>query len=236
MTLTAPRANPAPPLTRPTAARPTPLRLRRARPVEGAWEGVDCSVRWRFGRVGDARSPGAAARAWIRDLVREHDLFEWRGFAETARGVKPRLDTDAPVDASLSHRRGFVLVAVAVATGVDGDETGADAVRVRVGADLEVAPYDAFESPSLVRRMLTREEERRVRLLTPDDRRAALVRIWTAKEAFVKATGEGLARDFRGFVAPETEERPEASVEACVVVAAGDAPLRCFRPTLSASD
>jgi phosphopantetheine--protein transferase-like protein len=68
-----------------------------------------------------------------------------------------------------------------------------------VGVDIEAAPFHALRSDALLRRMCSAREADRARAMTPVDRAAHLAQLWTAKEAVVKASGEGLSRDFRTF-------------------------------------
>lgn len=142
-------------------------------------------VYWRLGAVPRVKSTEqpAIAREWLEEIVASHGLFTWRGLtAERPRG-KP-LPIGAPKAAvSISHSGALVLVGACV----DG----------RLGVDIEAAPFDAFDSPALVRRMCTPAEAIEAAGLALDHRRRYLARVWTAKEAFVKATGSGLATDFR---------------------------------------
>jgi 4'-phosphopantetheinyl transferase len=142
-------------------------------------------VYWRLGAIPGA-TPGALssiAREWLEQLVRSSRVFTWRGLtAENSTG-KP-LPVGAPRAAvSISHSGPLVLVGAC-----------ADA---RLGVDIEAPPFDAFDSPQLVRRMCTPAESGGAASLAHPDRRRYLARVWTTKEAFVKATGSGLATDFR---------------------------------------
>jgi 4'-phosphopantetheinyl transferase len=143
-------------------------------------------VYWRLGSASDAGvTPSRLARAWVEDIVRRRRLFAWRGIERVDTGTKPRFAGDPDADFSVSHSGTAVLVAVA---------EGA-----RVGADIERAPFTAFDSRALRRRMCTPEELRGASRLPPDERQLFLASLWTAKEAVVKASGEGLARDFRSL-------------------------------------
>ena len=167
--------------------------------AEGRWPVLGTDVWWRFGRVGG--EPRRVAYAWVEHLVRSREGLPWRGLHRESAAVKPRLVGSEGVDFSISHSGDAVLVAVARG--------------VRVGADVEAAPFAAFDSKALRRRMLTPAEAEELPRLRPEDART---RLWTAKEAVAKATGEGLASDFRTLAvsAPPTwRGRP---VEACLAV------------------
>lgn len=150
--------------------------------ADGTWRHSGGAIHWRVGRAELPREDQSAiGYAWVEEIVRVRRLFPWRG-VEWAAGAKPRFIGDAPADFSISHSGGWVLVAVGGGNGI--------------GADVESAPFDAFESRSLVRRMCTPRELADAPR-DCDRRRLALAARWTAKEATLKATGEGLARDPR---------------------------------------
>jgi 4'-phosphopantetheinyl transferase len=128
----------------------------------------------------------AATRAVLRRLLARY-LGVADGaivFGYTARG-KPFLEPGHPGPAlcfNLSHSRDQALYAFAVEreVGVDVEYRGA------VVAELELAKhYFAAQETKLLEEL-------------PDDaRRHAFFRLWTLKEAYLKATGEGIAADLR---------------------------------------
>ena len=136
----------------------------------------------------ELRRARATARAWVRDLVTSGLGLHWAGFEETPAGRKPRPRGLPGVDVSISHSGGTLLVAV-----VRGG---------RLGADVEDEPFDAFDHPSLVRRMCAASERDRVASLPTPSRRRALAQAWSAKEATLKALGVGLAIDPRRIIVP----------------------------------
>jgi 4'-phosphopantetheinyl transferase len=110
---------------------------------------------------------------------------DWRFVVE--KHGKPRIDPQAGLpeyEFSLSHARGFVACAICAGA--------------KIGIDVETLAHERarfdnatnFFSPSEV--MLLRN--------TPAAQQAAVFfRLWTLKEAFIKATGEGLSRSLVSF-------------------------------------
>ncbi len=173
--------------------------------------GVD--VFWRLGstRARTQAEVSRIARAWAHELVDDHGLFPWRGLERDHRWALPHPVGVPKADVSVSHSRGLVLAAVCAAG--------------RIGADVEAAPFDAFDAPALRRRMCTLREHENASALPPHERRPYLARLWTAKEAVSKATGEGLGRDFRGLEVPAALHAPAAAFEAHLAVLIPDGPL-----------
>lgn len=98
----------------------------------------------------------------------------------TAQG-KPRLApgvVDRDLRFNLSHSGTRILIGV-----TDGLDVGVDIEWMR--AELEIEP--------LARRFFSPAEAAEVLGLSDELRRAAFYRCWTRKEAYLKATGEGLA-------------------------------------------
>jgi len=142
-------------------------------------------VYWRLGAIPRATPVelSAIAREWLEQLVRSRRLFTWRGLTADGSTGKP-LPVGAPsASVSISHSGSLVLIGACV--------------DARLGVDIESPPFDAFDSPQLVRRMCTPAESGEAMGLAHPERRRYLARVWTTKEAFVKATGSGLATDFR---------------------------------------
>ena len=155
--------------------------------TDGSWHAAGRVVHWRFGWADSADRPAASrlARAWVGELVREHGLFSWTGIEPARSGVKPRFAGDPDADFSMSYSGRAVMVAVGTGSGV--------------GVDVEAAPFRALHSDALLRRMCSAREADLARVMAPDDRAGHLAQLWTAKEAAVKASGSGLAHDFRTF-------------------------------------
>jgi 4'-phosphopantetheinyl transferase len=97
---------------------------------------------------------------------------------ETNIAGKPSLPgAGGPLQFNLSHAGDLALVAITA--------------RASVGVDVERA--DRAASATLRRRALADDELRGIEALDGAARDEAFMRHWTAKEAFLKATGEGLS-------------------------------------------
>jgi 4'-phosphopantetheinyl transferase len=97
---------------------------------------------------------------------------------------KPFLAGEDELRFNVSHSGGLALLAFA-----RGREVGVDVERER----------PVPEAEDIARRYFSAWEERELRLLTEGERRAAFFRCWTRKEAFIKATGDGLSRPLDAF-------------------------------------
>lgn len=103
---------------------------------------------------------------------------------------KPHLYTDdvaPPLTFNFSNADGQALLAVA-----------ADR---EVGIDIENLHRD-INTAGLVRHILTDAERTSFNKLPEADRKQALLIIWTRKEAWIKALGEGLFRSVKSFAVP----------------------------------
>lgn len=109
---------------------------------------------------------------------------DWR--FRTAEGGKPMLDpAQAPADLhfNLSHTRGLATCAVG----------GPHALGIDAEAWREPAPID------LAKRYFAPAEAQLVADQPPSARPALFYRLWTLKEAYIKATGQGLAAPLDSF-------------------------------------
>ncbi|HWQ52909.1 MAG TPA: 4'-phosphopantetheinyl transferase superfamily protein [Bryobacteraceae bacterium] len=105
-----------------------------------------------------------------------------------AQGGKPRLNPDCGGwRFNLSHAGSAALVAVA-----RGREVGVDIERVRPVAGAAAIAARFFAPP----------ECGAMRDLPAASREAGFLACWTRKEAFIKATGEGLGRNLHSFTVP----------------------------------
>ena len=155
-----------------------------------AWLGDSERRRWTQLKPG-ARAAFAASRALLRELLQAAtgvvaqawDVSAHAGSAPVARAEA----APGVIHVSLSHRLGWVAAAVA---------------GVPVGVDLECerpARSDAAERAAL---MLAPDEIPAWQALPIDERDAALLARWTAKEAWFKASPTGSAPwDFRQVAA-----------------------------------
>lgn len=156
-------------------------------PTDGVWRDAGRDVHWGLGIpvCSSNAERSHIGRLWVEDLVRERELFAWEGVDDASSGIKPRFSGHPDADFSISHSGSIVLVAVASGSGV--------------GADVEAAPFRAFESDALRRRMCFTAEAEQAASMTAAARMRYLAQLWTAREAAVKASGRGLAHDFRTF-------------------------------------
>jgi 4'-phosphopantetheinyl transferase len=99
--------------------------------------------------------------------------------------VEPR--EGIPLQFNLSHSAGMVACAVSLA-----GEVGVDVETIRPQNSLELA-----------RRFFAPDEASQLETLTPDLQTEAFFRLWTLKEAYIKARGLGLSLDLAGFAFPD---------------------------------
>lgn len=134
----------------------------------------------RFHFTADRRQYVAAhalLRSMLAGYVGEHP--KTLRFCRAKRG-RPELEGIPHLRFSLSHTRGVVACAVA-----GNDAVGMDVESwERTQGGMEIA--DSFFAPAEAWQVRNRGEE-------------AFLRLWTLKEAYIKATGEGLARPLDSF-------------------------------------
>jgi 4'-phosphopantetheinyl transferase len=137
-------------------------------------------------------APIRVARATTRTLLAERLRTDPRSVpisrrcehcGDPAHG-RPTVAVDVPISFSLSHSGSFAVIAI-----VEGD--------ARVGVDVEaVRPRGRLAA--LAARVLNDEEHEAWLALDDDDARlASFLRTWTAKEAYLKALGIGIATRLR---------------------------------------
>ena len=110
---------------------------------------------------------------------------DWRFVVE--KHGKPVIDPalDRPdLRFNLSHTRGFVACAVSLG--------------IPVGIDVE-ALSRATTGLDIAEQFFSRSELSILRAVDEDQRSTTFLRFWTLKEAFIKATGEGLYRPLESF-------------------------------------
>ena len=130
-------------------------------------------------------------------------------FGTEPRG-KPFLAHDSGVRFNLSHSGPMALVAVA---------------RREVGVDVERRRTVAHEA-RVARRIMTADELVRYDALPEAERTAFLLRVWTRKEALLKASGEGIRRSLQSLACePAPSDRwqvVDLDVPGCVAAVAAE--------------
>ena len=132
------------------------------------------------------RNTYTAAHALLRFMLSEAtgvSTSQWRFV--TGEFGKPALAPDfreCKLHFNISHTRGLVACAIA------RQEVGLDVERSDRTIDLDIA-----------RRYFAPEEVRLLSSLPPGQQGNAFFRFWSLKEAFIKATGEGLSRPLDSF-------------------------------------
>jgi len=149
------------------------------------------------------------ARAFLRDALSAYVQTEPADlqFAVTPAG-KPRLrgrGAGTPVQFNLSHSDAIALLAITADRPV-----GIDIERVR--RDIE---HDA-----IVRQFFSPTECREYFRLGDEERPSAFARLWTRKEAYLKALGEGMGKPLDSFAVPMA---PGAAAESAAFLAEPDA-------------
>lgn len=99
-------------------------------------------------------------------------------------GGRPYLRSLDQIDVSLTHTDDVIAVGISR----DG----------RIGVDIEPAGR-RMSYELLKERMLTPAEREGLERLPEEERAARLLRVWTLKEAYTKALGQGLRLDFNAF-------------------------------------
>jgi 4'-phosphopantetheinyl transferase len=138
----------------------------------------------RFYRASD-RLAYVAAHALLRAMLTRAlggRPESWR-FVASAQG-KPSLDPAMGVEFNLSHTQGAVACALTRGT--------------PIGVDIEGANRD-FDLMALARSYFARTEAALLEAVAEDQRVATFLRLWTLKEAYVKARGDGLSLPFDRF-------------------------------------
>lgn len=136
------------------------------------------SLRYKFPK-GKALSLGAALV--LDELLQRKGLRERNQRYLTGKHGKPSLEDHPEIHFSISHTSHFVACAMATC---------------EVGIDIQHL-VDASEP--LMRRVLSDEEMEMVMEREGEERKALFARLWTLKEAYMKAVGTGITDDFPAF-------------------------------------
>jgi 4'-phosphopantetheinyl transferase len=125
----------------------------------------------------------AAAHALLRRTLSAHENrspAEW-AFVLGKHGkpaLAPHVAVSPPLCFSLSHTHGFVACAIGRGCGI-----GIDVERID----------DSISALELAQQFFSPVEVAQIELSNGDERDVRFIEIWTLKEAYVKATGEGLS-------------------------------------------
>jgi 4'-phosphopantetheinyl transferase len=127
-----------------------------------------------------------ATRGWLRRLLGEYlgERAEGLCFALGPNGKPALLGSNPPLHFNVSHSGTRALLVFAV-----DREVGADIERIE----------DRREVLDLAPTVFTPHEQAILRATPPDDRLAMFYRLWTGKEAYLKACGGGLSIPLQGF-------------------------------------
>jgi 4'-phosphopantetheinyl transferase len=170
-----------------------------SREIERFFEPLDSSERTRaenFRSIRD-RHRYAAAHGLLRLALGEMlgcpaNAIVLEKSPEGKPQLRPNESDDRRLKFNLSHAGGWALIAIS------WDR--------ELGVDLESAeslPDDDESLSKLAARILSKRELKTWNAIpTAVKRRAKFLRMWTRKEAFVKATGEGLRHDFANIDLP----------------------------------
>ena len=167
------------------------LDLETLRPEESRWQEVlsadelKRAARFHFSQD---RQRFIAARAWLRMILAGYLATEPPALTFVySKKEKPSLAPEhagSGVMFNLSHSGEVALLAFA-----RGRDVGVDVEHVRSDFDLE----------AIARRFFSAHEQKELSALAPEDRAEAFFRCWTRKEAYIKATGDGLSLPLSQF-------------------------------------
>ncbi|WP_207001544.1 4'-phosphopantetheinyl transferase family protein [Trinickia mobilis] len=143
----------------------------------------------------------AAARAALREALGER-IGVPAGMLRLEQDAygRPRLEpggTSRMLDFNISHAGSHALIAIAAGR--------------RVGIDIEACD-PRLDWQSLAKMVFSKRDDTHVRSLPNALRHEGFYRVWTAKEALLKAVGTGLAGGMTHFSIVEDEDREPAAV------------------------
>jgi 4'-phosphopantetheinyl transferase len=156
-------------------------------------------------RVGEARQRFVLARTMLRrelgEMLRTDPKTLNFGVSERGKPYLVRPETPEPPKFNLSHSRGVVAVVVA---------------HTEIGIDVEGLRH-ITRAAQLARRFFSAGERAVVLAADGAARDRAFLRIWTQKEAYLKATGLGV-----GMPLNEVETEPDPTAPRRILAVAGD--------------
>lgn len=143
------------------------------------------AARYRFARD---RQRYVATRAWLRMILGNYLRMEPKDLRFVySKKEKPSLGdalAGSGILFNVSHSGGMALLAF---------------TREReIGVDIEKIKHD-FELEAIARRFFSAREQEDLFALPVEERVAAFFRCWTRKEAYIKATGDGLSLPLSQF-------------------------------------
>jgi 4'-phosphopantetheinyl transferase len=143
------------------------------------------AMRFHFSRD---RQRFVAARAWLRTILASYLATDPSGLRFCySKKEKPFLGpphADTGITFNLSHSGGIALFAFARQR-----EIGVDVEQLRPDSDLE----------AIARRFFSAREQSQLAALPAEEKVNAFFRCWTRKEAYIKATGDGLSLPLSQF-------------------------------------
>jgi len=152
---------------------------------ESRWQRVLSSdeltraARFHFSRD---RQRFVASRALLRTILASYLATDPTGLSFSySKKENPSLGAayaDTGVAFNISHSGGIALLAF-----TRGREIGVDVEQLRPDSDLE----------AIARRFFSTREQSQLTALPPEEKVDAFFRCWTRKEAYIKATGDGLS-------------------------------------------
>jgi len=115
-------------------------------------------------------------------------------FSVNAYG-KPKISNiTAPLCFNMSHSSDYVLIGVSTTP---------------LGVDIEYI-NENFDRNDMVAHCFSESKQRAYQTLTPKEKRIAFYRIWTQKEAYLKAIGKGLHHSLKTFSVEISPHKPAA--------------------------
>jgi 4'-phosphopantetheinyl transferase len=165
--------------------------LEAVREDEAQWQKVLCAKesarasRYHFARD---RQRFVAARAWLRIILGSYletdsSRIEFCYSDKEKPSLSPRY-AESGVTFNISHSGGIALLAFARRR-----EIGVDVEEIRHNSDLE----------AIARRFFSAREQEELSGIPKEARADAFFRCWTRKEAYIKATGDGLSLPLSQF-------------------------------------
>jgi 4'-phosphopantetheinyl transferase len=147
-------------------------------------------------RYNKDRNQFTIARAWLRRLIGKYlgdDTASVRfQFSEKGKPSLPGPHANS-LEFNVAHSGNVILLAFARGR--------------RLGVDVEQIRTD-FTTDEVAERFFSAAERRSLRNLAPAVRYEAFFRCWTRKEAYIKATGDGLSLGLDQFDVSLLEEEP----------------------------